>query len=449
MMTSTLKIVDVNSLKEGMKIISFVGFAKPYYEMNDKISQFVKHNFKGTHAKVLRKGKPIETPVENVQSGDTLAKIFKLPESMNKVTLVNDKLIMELKRRGFTKFEVILLPKKENLLKQKKHKQAVRESEKFVEKVKETVNLRDNASDAVKNVMDKARSGKVDAKDVMNYVDQMVEESSMEAVEAIASLKKSDQTYAHCTDVGAIFFNSYYKIKKLKNEAGLFKEPKMALFGSFMHDFGKAKVPKDILESTVRFERESKEMQMLQSHPVYGAELLSSMNMSDHIINMCQFHHVKMDPTLNSSYPRDVNYDDVLMETRLISIIDVYQALIGRRSYKKSWPPAAAIRYIDTLAGVEFDFDVWEDFMKVTGLYPIGSLVELSDKTSAFVLNVPEKDLARPRVAVVLDADGKEVKNNTLIDLEDEMDLSIVKDLDHYDIFGDRALEVFTQIQPA
>ncbi|MBU3917901.1 HD domain-containing protein, partial [bacterium] len=219
------------------------------------------------------------------------------------------------------------------------------------------------------------------------------------------------------------------------------------LLGAFLHDFGKSKIPKEILDSTVRFERESREMKLMESHPDFGAKLLSDMDMPDAIVNMAHYHHVKQDTTMNSCYPKNVDFRKVIPETRLLSIIDAYQALVGRRKYKKSWNPPAAIRYIDALAGVEFDMDIWDDFLQVIGLYPKGSLVELSDKSIGFVMSVPKENLDKPQVAIVRNKFGEDLDSHTLIDLEFEKDIIITQDLDIEDTFGEKAIDIFTNLK--
>ena len=263
----------------------------------------------------------------------------------------------------------------------------------------------------------------------------------------LASLKKSDQTYAHCTDVAAIFQSTYIKLMKQKGiELSPEKKHEM-LLGAFMHDIGKAKVPKDILDSTVRFERDSREMKLMQSHPAFGAEILTNMGSTDMIINMAHYHHVKLDTGMKSSYPLGINFDDLVMETRLIAIVDVYQALVGRRSYKKSWAPPAAMKFIDQLSGIEFDMDVWETFHQILGKYPVGSLVELNDGSMAFVVETADEDLDRPRVAVVRNAKGEDLTNNPLIDLLEEPDIKIIKDLDNHEALGDASMDIFTNLK--
>lgn len=445
-------LLNIKQLRRGMIILSYIGFSKKYQSMDENTCAFVRHNFKHTRARIIRQGKELDIDVQKVATGDTLKRIYKIPPQLKKLTVVNEKLAQALMKRGFIKFEVKRpitaqpAAKPQMTAKQQKYEKSKAQANKFVQEVKENVQTHAQASTAVENIMDDARKGKVSHAGVQDYVDNITENASAESMTAILSLKESDQTYDHCVDVGVIFQTSYLKIIASKNRKSIFDNEAQALLGAFLHDFGKSKVPKDILDSTVRFERDSHEMQMMQSHPVFAVELLAGMGMSDDIINMAHYHHVKQDTTINSCYPKDVTYDEVIYETRLISIIDVYQALVGKRKYKKSWNPPAAMRYLDALAGVEFDMDVWDDFLEVMGLYPKGSLVELNDGAAAFVMDISAEDPERPQVVIVRTAAGEDLTHHTLLDLHEEKEIEIVKDLDVMEIFGKDSMEVFSSI---
>ena len=438
--------VSVNDLKQNMKILEFTEFTNPYSQMEAKMVKFVQHNLKGASAQVQREGKVITCPIAKLQSGDSILKVFDIPKELSKLTHVTRGLIPELKKRGFVGF-TIEAPEKVPSSAQEKRKKSVEQANAFIQSMQKNIRVRKDAIDLSKHMLDKARHGKPNATAIKRSIDKIFHGSSPEALTAIACLQKSDQTYAHCIDTAAIFQTAYFAIKKKTGQKSVFASKSLAAFGAFMHDFGKAKVPKDILESTDRFERGSREMEILQGHPVFGAELLSNMDMPAPIVNMAHYHHVKMDSSLNSSYPKEVNYEDVIMETRLISIVDVYQALIGRRSYKKSWAPPAAMRYIDALAGAEFDEAIWEDFVRVMGMYPKASLVELSDQNMGFVMNVPDEDLERPQVVIFRDAAGKDIAKPHLIDLMDEPELEIEQDLDPYEVLGENAMDIFLRIE--
>lgn len=438
--------VGLGDLNNQMMIEAYTGFHNKFKSMDKKTSDWVRHNFQGTTIVAERDGLSLEFPVDDLRDGDTLVRIEKFPANLEKLVHVNDKLIKELENRGFNQFDVRVI-KKQTGSAEENRKIAVQETNEFVQKVKESVQVRESATNAVENLMDNGRRGKANTDEIMEFVDSIVKQSSADAISAIASLKESDQTYAHCVDVGAIFQVVYLKTIKNMGLKSVFKDEREMLLSSFLHDFGKAKVPKEILDSTVRFERDSKEMQLMQAHPVYGAEMLKKMDMPDYIVDMAHYHHVKLDTSMASSYPSGVAFEDIRMEARLIAIIDIYQALVGKRSYKKSWAPPAAMKFIDQLSGVEYDLDIWTEFLKIMGRYPKGSAVELSDGSQAFVVSIPEADLTRPQVVQVRNAAGEDLEHHTLIDLEVERDMSISKELDSYESFGENVIELFASLQ--
>jgi putative nucleotidyltransferase with HDIG domain len=283
--------------------------------------------------------------------------------------------------------------------------------------------------------------------ELMNYVDSITEESSSVAISAIAALRKSDQTYAHCIDVGAIFQTAYGRILARRKWTSVFKDDNEVLLGAFMHDFGKANLPKDILDSDAVFDPDGPEMREMRKHPEFGARILEKIRMPSYIVNMALHHHVKIDQSLQKSYPNVEHNDRLSREDRLLAIIDTYQALIGRRAYKKSWAPPSAIRYMEQLAGVELEAELWYDFVAVMGRYSVGSLVQLSDGSRAFVTAVPESDPERPQVVVVLNKEGVRLTHNDYIDLAVSRELSIKKGLDHDEVFGDASLDVFLSLK--
>jgi len=225
---------------------------------------------------------------------------------------------------------------------------------------------------------------------------------------------------------------------------------RFVLVAGFLHDIGKSEVPKEVLESTVRFAPDSREMQLMRSHATYGARILTEMGMNSITVNLAHYHHVKRDPTLFTSYPA-VPYEQVLPITRLASIVDVYQALIGKRNYKRNWVPGKAIEYVRKLRGTEFDERMLDSFVESLGIYPVGSLVRLSTNELAFVLSIGPKDHTdRPAVAVVENASGELLTHHTLMDLTFEADIRVAEIVDHYEHFNqseDQAYKIFQSIR--
>ena len=437
--------VSIEDLKDLMHIVEYNGFSSKYNPMNAETCEWVKLNFKGVHSVVKRADKKLALLANDVQEGDILIKLNKFPEKLTKFTQVNEKLIHDFERYGFHKF-LVLKSLKKITPKQEKQKKDFEKANLLFSKLKEGIQLRDEASIAVENLFDNTRKGKLNAKEVKHYTQKIISSETTDAISAIVSLKESDQTYAHCIEVGTIFYSTYSERIKRKNIPSVFKSKSEILLAAFLHDIGKSGIPKDVLDSTIRYKPDSKEMKSIRNHPRISAKLLYKMGLPDYIINMAHYHHVKYQPGMQTSYPTEINYDQVNPETRLLSIVDLYQALIGKRRYKKSWIPPEAMRYLETLGDIEFDGETWDDFFDIIGVYPVGSLLKLSDKSTAFVIGVSESNPERPQVAVVKDQNGRELDRNPFLDLENIPELSIAEELDPNEIFGDETLGVFENI---
>lgn len=469
---SAIKI-SVSELRPGMVIEAYVNFDKAYHTIDKNVCLFIRHNFKGTIAVIKRKGEKRKIRIDDLKIGDSLLAIYSFPQKLNRIVNVTYSLIDDLKKRGMESFWVRqpisntktqlsellkIAPRLKKTIDQKqkrvvsplqqRHLQSVNMVNEFVENVRNGVKTREKASSSLKNTMDEARHGKVNTNEIMDSINEIFKRSSVDAMAAIANLKESYQTYDHCVDVGIIFQNAYLKIQKKKGIKSVFETQNQALLGGFLHDFGKSKIPKDILDSKDRFDRNSRAMQVIRSHPFLGAQQLSDMKLPDCIVNMAHYHHVKKEMSMFTSYPPVKDYNMVSFETRLLSIIDIYQALVGTRSYKNSWTPPATLKYIDALSGIEVDHRVWKSFLATMGMYPKGSLVELSDGSQGFVMSIPKEgeNLTRPIVAIIRNSDGKTSQHQTLVDLKIEKEIRIIKDIDRQKIFGDKALDVFASI---
>ena len=320
----------------------------------------------------------------------------------------------------------------------------------FLDTLEIALQNRDQSSGVVEEMLDQGRRGVYSSKGVESMVDEIMQEGSAPAMKALAGLKGSDQTYTHCTDTSVILQECYTDIIRRTGRAPNVASERSTLIAGFMHDIGKSEVPKEILDSASRYTPDSREMTLLRNHATYGARILEEMGMGNSTINVAHYHHVKKDGTLLTSYP-DAKYDQVLPLTRLASVVDVYQALIGNRRYKRNWVPAKAMEYLLRLRGSEFDERMLDQFLDSMGRFPIGSLVRLSTGDLAFVFMIAPRDhLDRPIVAVVENAAGELLTHHSLLDLMLEPDIVAEEAIDHYAHYSktdDQAYDIFTSIR--
>ena len=467
-MAQSSRKVKLADLQVGMTIEEVTELSFDYASLDDEHLKFLKSTFKGAQAVLVGEDGMRTAPVEQLKPFDPLQSIVQIPGSL-KAARIDAGALEFLRKHGLLEFKVVETsagPAVHTAAKEepgdaiavgsdaaKRRSLTVKEDIRhFVDTIQTADANRGQASNIVEEMLDNGRTGKFSAKGVEVVVDEIIKQGSSPAMKAIAGLRSSDQTYAHCTDMSVILQECYVDILERTGKAPSEANSRFALVAGFMHDIGKSEVPKGVLESTQRFPPDSKEMIVMRNHTTYGARILSEMGMPQPTINVAAYHHVKKDTTLLNSYP-GVDYAQVLPLTRLASITDVYQALIGKRRYKKNWVPGKAVEYLLSLEGSEFDERMLAYFVKSIGRYPVGSLVKLSTGELGFVLAVaPDEHPDRPYVAVVENAEGKLLSHHTLIDLMLDPALKVEAVVDHYEHFSeseDQAYKIFQSIRVA
>ena len=464
-MAEPLKTVSVKELTPGMTIREINELSFDYATLDPKTVQFLKTNFKGATAVVINDAGRESVPMENLQAFDHLDSIANIPDTL-KIASVVPGLARSMEKYGFLQFRVttpagkavqaeqavqaeMAAPEIIAVSSKQAHEARVEEVKDFLGKIEGAEASRDKSSSLVEEMLDQGRAGKFTAKGAGAAVEEILEQGASTAMNAVAGLKGSDQTYTHCVDMSVIFQEAYADILRHNDKEVTSEINRFTLISGFMHDIGKSEVPKEILESTVRFAPDSKEMLMLRNHTTYGARILNDLGMSKATINVAHYHHVKKDSTLFTSYP-DISYDKVLPLTRLASVVDVYQALIGKRKYKRNWVPGKATEYLIKLRGSEFEHRMLDYFIRAVGKYPLGSLLRLSNNCLGFVVHIaPAEDPEKPVVVVVENGQGELLSHHQLIDLIVEPDVTVVEVVDHYEYYNeseDQAYNIFRSI---
>jgi putative nucleotidyltransferase with HDIG domain len=144
------------------------------------------------------------------------------------------------------------------------------------------------------------------------------------------------QTYQHCLVVTAVAvsFGSHLGFKRDDIE-------KLALAG-LLHDIGKAKIPLDILEKPTALDEQ--EVSTMQMHPALGHEILRhAASVPYEILDMVLHHHELLD---GSGYPHGLRGGEITDLTRMMTIADIYGALIERRAYRSPISGADAFQML-------------------------------------------------------------------------------------------------------
>ncbi len=128
-----------------------------------------------------------------------------------------------------------------------------------------------------------------------------------------------------------------------------------------LHDLGKVKIPKDILNKAGKLTPE--ERAVMNAHPVEGAKIIIAREKDLDLAAVVAYeHHIMLNgggyPSLR--YPRDCHN-----ASKLVHVCDVYDALRTKRPYRDAWEAEKVLAYMDEKAGTEFSPDVTQQFVKM------------------------------------------------------------------------------------
>ena len=139
-----------------------------------------------------------------------------------------------------------------------------------------------------------------------------------------------------------------------------------------MHDVGKANVPDVILKKPGPLSPD--DWLTMQRHTVWGEELLAEHQAFALARQVARWHHERWD---GRGYPDGLRGPNVPLPVRIVSVADVFDALISERPYKRAWTPDAAIQELQRIAGSQLDPDVVAAFVD---LYQRGVIDRISQE---------------------------------------------------------------------
>lgn len=130
--------------------------------------------------------------------------------------------------------------------------------------------------------------------------------------------------------------------------------------GAFLHDIGKMSVPDRVLFKEGPLNDE--EWAEMRQHPDYAYSVLKNIAFLNEALEIPYCHHERWD---GSGYPRGLKGEEIPLAARIFAVVDIWDALLSDRPYRKAWPESKVIDYLQEQAGVLLDPDVVRMFLSL------------------------------------------------------------------------------------
>lgn len=261
-----------------------------------------------------------------------------------------------------------------------------------------------------KNIYDSVRLGRViDLNEVRPVVKEVVA-SILRNHSALLWLtqirNKDDYTAEHSMNVCVLAAAFGKHLGLLEGEIET-----LALSG-LLHDVGKIRIDASVLNKAGAFTPE--ELAHMKEHPEHGRRILMSVHGLEPIaVDVAHAHHEQM---CGKGYPRGLQQHQIPYFAKIVSVVDAYDAITGNRVYDSARSSKQALDIIYKCRGGQFDDELALEFIRFIGIYPAGSLVELTTGEIGLVLRSNPDNRLRPKVIIVRDT-RKQTCPERIVDL--------------------------------
>lgn len=231
---------------------------------------------------------------------------------------------------------------------------------------------------------------------------------------------KNDYQFAHAVNVCVLSIslgiNLQYNELKLR-DLGV---------GALLHDIGMVKIAEQIIKKPGKLTKA--EYAKVRKHPWIGFEILRATEginiLSAHVALQ---HHERRD---GKGYPRGLSGDDIHDFGQIVAITDAYDSMTSDHVYRSAMPICEAIYILRDACPTHFAPHLVNRFIDSIAIYPLGTIVVLSNNEVGIVVDINSAQKARPIVRILLDSSSRVTAVQNEIDLTKETGLFIREVLD-------------------
>ena len=271
----------------------------------------------------------------------------------------------------------------------------------FAPEVEAATQVREAVTGAVRQLMECARTGAApDLTMLLEVSDTLVAAvtAAPYVVAALTYLRQCDDyTVEHSADV-AILMCGIARVLGVPEA-----ELRTVALAGLMHDVGKQRVPPEILLKAGTLTRE--EFAEMRKHPEYGFEILSACADCPEVVRAVALqHHERLD---GSGYPSGLNRLRIQPTSQIAAVADTFDAMVSDRVYRRGLPPRKALLELYHSRGAALELTAVEALVKLIGVYPVGTRVQLKSGECGTVTAPNPEDRTHPIVRIEQDRRGR------------------------------------------
>lgn len=217
----------------------------------------------------------------------------------------------------------------------------------------------ESAQGLVREALEDPRSGKLmercDAT-VPHMVDFIYKEKrSFECLLKVCSYDY--YTYTHSVNVFTYCIALAQHLGYTRREVETFGQ------GALLHDIGKSSLPLDVIHCPTGLTDE--QWELMRQHPVHGYDILVEQGVQDQVIlDVTRHHHEKLN---GKGYPDRLSGDEISTWARICTIVDIFDALTTRRSYKEARHSFESLQFMRAHMSDEIDLKIFKAFVELMG----------------------------------------------------------------------------------
>ena len=268
-----------------------------------------------------------------------------------------------------------------------------------------------SCEDALRHLIVTVRTeGEIDARALTSAMNSMIGtiQRSPDAMLLLKAVRRRDSyelTRALDTSILMVTFGRYLQYPTARLEA-------LGLAGMLL-DVGMTSLPEGVVEAYNSDEIVDKGV--IESHVLHSVELVrGARGLPEGVDEIVALHHERQD---GEGYPHGLARDQIAADGAIAAIVDSYSKLTSPRHNACPLSPSRALSQLHKERGRAFEETLLEQFIQCIGIYPVGGAVELNTGEAGLVIAQNPLRRLLPRVMVMLDAAGKRIHPQLILDL--------------------------------